>query len=500
MKRTIAIGISLAMLVSSPASRATNLVEAFQAALKSDPTYKQAEAQYTSDKSQIDIARAGVMPSLGLIASMDRSNSRTGYTSSIDNGYPGYSGTNGQNSFDERGYTLTLTQPIFDFQAFKQIAQAKASVQASAATYAAAGQTIIVRLAQAYFNVLEAQDILRYSEAQQKSLYRQYQVSRQRYNVGLDAITSLYKSQAAYDAAKAEYLSDENNLSNARESLREITGNYYPDLKTLENNFPLVSPSPMNINQWVKTALEQNLSLRAARFNVMAAQEAIKAAAAGNMPTLDANASIQDAYSRSRNQGEQGVKNVRSGELGVALDFPVYDGGLTNGNTEYSEAQYQLAIAQMETQYRATIADTRKAYLSVVSQISQVTADRQSIKSHVAALESIQAGYQAGTQTVLDVLQAQTDLFQAEQSYAQDRFAYLMNTLNLKLSAGILSPNDLESINRWLTATSVAPRTNKTVAAMPVARKQKATKKTTATKQRQATRSNKIQRVTSKKA
>lgn len=349
-------------------------------------------------------------------------------------------------------------------------------MQAAAATYSAAGQDLIIRLATAYFNVLQAQDILRYSDAQEKALYRQYQVSSQRYHVGLDPITSLYTSEAAYDAAKAAYLSDQNNLDNTREELREITGIYYPDLKTLAGDFPLVSPQPMNIDQWVKTALDQNLSLRAARFAVLAAQQNIKAVSAGNLPTLSATGSYQDANSRSLNSEMEGTQNVRTGALGLALNFPVYNGGLTNAQTSQAEAQYQLAIAQMEQQYRTTVANARKAFLSINSQISQVDADRQSVKSSRAALESTQAGYQAGTQTILDVLQAQSSLFSAEQNYTQDRFSYLLNTLILKQAAGILAPTDLANINRWLYAQDALPA-QPIVKDKPVAAKKLAVKK-----------------------
>lgn len=451
MKRIVIATLATFTIAASPVGFATNLVDAFSAALKNDPTYKQSAAQYASDKTQVSQARAGILPNIDLQANYGRVNSQTNFGGE----FPGAS-ANSKGSIIDSGYTLSVTQPLFDLAAFRQMAQAKAAVQQSAATYAASGQDLIIRLATAYFNVLEAQDILRFSEAQRKALYHQYEVSRQRYRVGLDAITSLYKSRAAYDAAKAEYLADENNLSNRREELRQITGVYYSDLRTLQNNFPLVSPKPENINQWVKTALEQNLALRATRFGVMAAQENIKVQSAGYLPTLDATGSISDDHQSNRS-GPSGTKDVRSGNIGVALDFPVYNGGLTGANTDKAEADYQVAIAQMENQYRSTVADTRKAYLSVVSQISQVEADKQSIKSHVAALDSIRAGYQAGTQTILDVLQAQSDLFSAEKDYTTDRFAYLLNTLKLKEAAGILSPNDLSNINKWLTAANVIP-------------------------------------------
>jgi outer membrane protein len=458
MKRILITTFSAIAVCMTPLTYATSLVDAFQAALQSDSSYKQSAAQYASDKTQIEQARAGVLPKIDLQANYSRMSSDTSYNGN----FPG-AGPNSKGTVLDRGFNLTVTQPLFDLAAFKQLAQAKATVQQSAATYAASGQALIIRLATAYFNVLEAQDILRFSEAQRNTLLHQYEVAQQRYRVGLDAITALYKSRAAYDAAKAEYLVDENNLSNRSEELREITGVYYSHLRTLKDDFPLISPNPKNINQWVKTALEQNLALRATRFGVMAAQENIKVQSAGYLPTLDATGSISDDHQKNMS-GPDGVKDNRSGNLGVALDFPVYNGGLTGANTDRAEAQYQLAIAQMEGQYRATVADTRKAYLSVLSQISQVEADRQSIKSNKAALDSIRAGYQAGTQTILDVLEAQKDLFSAEKDYARDRFAYLLNTLKLKQAAGTLSPNDLHNINGWLTAAdAVKPSAATTV-------------------------------------
>lgn len=451
--KKISLLIGLACVVSTTAY-AANLMDAFQAALNSDPIYKQAEATYNTNKALIPIARAGILPTIGLTGQVDRSKTQTNYGGAGE--YPG-AGANGSIALQTQEYTLTITQPIFNWAAFKQLQQAQAAVQQAAATYSAAGQDLIIRLATAYFNVLEAQDILRYSEAQQKALQRQAEVAHQRYQVGLDPITSFYKAEAAYDAARAQYLANQNDLENAQESLREITGSYYSDLKTLAHNFPLVSPSPMKINQWVKTSLDQNLNLRSARFGVLAAQQNIKVQSAGNKPTLNAIGQYGETNNRSLMNNEQGTQDNRTGLVGLQLNFPVYSGGITGANTQQAEAQYQLAIAQMEQTYRETVANTRKAFLSVNSQISQVEADRQSIKSHIAALNSIQAGYQAGTQTILDVLQAQSDLFNAETEYTQDRFAYLLNTLKLKEAAGILSPNDLSNINYWLSDSTSLP-------------------------------------------
>lgn len=470
MKRNALVAaLTLIALAVTPISQATSLLDAFQTAIGSDPVYKQAEDQYHSDETQIAQARAGVLPTIGLTASYNRQQTFTGYNNADypSATYPGTTYTYGVST-----YELSISQPIFDWQAFKQISQAKAAVQQSAATYAAAGQDLIIRLAQAYFNVLQAQDVLRYSEAQKKALYRQYEVSKERYHVGLDPITSLYKSQAAYDSARAEYLADQNNLSDMKEQLRQITGVYYTNLKTLEDNFPLVAPEPMNIEQWVKIAVEQNLQLRAARFGVLAAEENVGVQSSGDLPTLDATGSYQGTRSQAQTPGTAGAETTREGQMGVALNFPMYSGGIDGAKADQAKAQYQLAIAQMEQQYRATVANTRTYYLSVVSQISQVEADRQSIKSSAAALESISAGYQAGTQTILDVLEAQKDLFSAEKDYAQDRFAYLINTLNLKQAAGVLSPNDLRGINQWLTADKVpAPNATDMTASAPKIKK-----------------------------
>ncbi|MBX9706160.1 MAG: TolC family outer membrane protein [Gammaproteobacteria bacterium] len=465
MKRNALVAaLALVTLAITPASQATSLLDAFQTAITSDPVYKQADDQYQSDETQIAQARAGVLPTIGLTSSYNRQQTFTGYNNA---NFPGATASS-TTTYGVSTYDLSISQPIFDWQAFKQIAQAKAAVQQSAATYAYAGQDLIIRLAQAYFNVLQAQDVLRYSESQKKALYRQYEVSKERYHVGLDPITSLYKSQAAYDSARAEYLADQNNLADMREQLRQITGVYYTQLKTLEDNFPLVAPVPMNIEQWVKTAVEQNLQLRAARFGVLAAEENVGVQSSGNLPTLDATGSFQSTRTQNQIPGYAGAETTREGQLGVALNFPMYSGGIDGAKAAQAKAQYQLAIAQMEQQYRATVANTRTSYLSVVSQISQVEADRQSIKSSAAALESISAGYQAGTQTILDVLEAQKDLFSAEKDYAQDRFAYLINTLKLKEAAGVLSPNDLSGINQWLTADKVpAPNAADMTASAP---------------------------------
>ena len=244
-----------------------------------------------------------------------------------------------------------------------------------------------------------------------------------------------------------------NTLANDKEALREITGQLYPSLSRLKDNFPLVKPMPASIDAWTQAAEEQNLSLQAARYTAQAAKEYIKVQSAQGLPSLNLTGSYEDANGKRTDGGRSRVKTT---SVGVNLTYPIFKGGLYSSQTNTAMYNYETAAAQMDYTHRATVAKVRNAYLGVLAEISQIQADRQAIKSAKASLASYEAGYKVGTQTIVDVLQAQSKLYQNEQTYASDRFNYITDTFSLKQAAGILSTNDLSKINNWLTTTPMA--------------------------------------------
>jgi outer membrane protein len=453
MKNLTRLMIAAGIMSSVSLVSATNLSDVFQQAQTSDPTYKQAQATYLAAKTTIGQSRAALLPNLGLTGTWGSARTKTKTDTNF--GGQGLLATTTTVPTNSTDLTLTLTQPLFDWQALKTYEQVKLSVKQAAATYADAEQTLIMSTAKAYFGVLQQQGVLRYTASQRTALKRQLDVAQQRYRVGLDAVTAVYDARAQYDSMRATYIATENELANSKESLRQITGQLYPSLMGLKTNFPLVRPTPANINQWTYAAEQQNLGLLASRYAVQAAQQNIKAKFGQHLPTLGFTGSIdQSNTKRTKFKSNQATD---TSSYGLALTVPVFAGGGVNAQVNQAQYQYQGAVATMEAAHRAAIADTRQAYLGVIAEISQIQADRQAIKSARAALSSNQAGYKVGTQTILNVLTAQSTLYKAETTYAQDRFNYVINTLTLKQAVGTLSEADVTHVNEWLSNTAYRP-------------------------------------------
>lgn len=437
------------------------LLEVYKDAAQNDQIYKQAEAHFLSDKELLPKALSYLLPQFSIIGNgsenWDWGSNAGNYVNVMGN--PNHSST----KFLSYGYSLQATQTLFSWSTFSAYQGAHDSVNQAAATFAYAAQELMVRVAQAYFSVLQAQETLLYAKANQATLESQLNAAKQRYKVGLDAITAVYQAQAAYDSARAARLAQENALVSAKEDLRVITNKDYSDFSKLKENFPLIMPNPTNINIWMKAAVEKNFNLKASRYSVLVAQENIRAQEGAHYPVLNLKASYGTTIDQLQGGSlehspltpslvrlNSGTQTDTVGTLGLNLNFNAFNGGLISSNVRQAQAQSQLANAAMEQTYRQTIAGIRKYYLSVISTLSQVEADKQAVKSGQAALRNIKAGYKVGTQTMTDMLQQQGSLYQMQTTYAQDRFKYVLTTLQLKQAAGSLTIEDIIAINGWL--------------------------------------------------
>jgi outer membrane protein len=368
-----------------------------------------------------------------------------------------------------RGYsmTLNLSQTVFNYTQFKALSGASAVSKEADATLNAAAQDLMVRLAQAYFTVLKDEDNLIYTKANQAAYYKQYDQINQQYHVGLKTITDVYTAKASYDSATATYITAQTTLANDQENLRVITGNLYPSMASLSKRFPLITPKPANIEEWVDTAKNQNWSIRAAQLAAQAARENVKQQFGGHVPTV----SVQGAYNVAYNNNSTDVvaaggstlpteqlsptvaptkAHTRDASVTLNLGIPLFQGGQVVAQTNQARYNYQVAQQQLEQSIRNTINTTRQSYLGVIAGIPQIEADRQAIKSSISSLEGLRAGYHVGTQTLVDVLNQQQKVFQSQTRYATDRYAYVISLLQLKQAAGTLSDADIQAINAWL--------------------------------------------------
>ena len=420
-----------------PATATEGVLDIYRLATENDPGLKAADASRLAARETLPQARALLLPAVNLGADATRTwlNVHDGPDS----------------SFNSTGYTLSLSQPLYHRDYFVQLRQADSQVQQAETTYAAAAQSVITQVAEAYFNVLAAVDNLGFARAEKEAIGRQLEQTKQRFEVGLIAITDVHEAQARHDLAAAQEIAAINQVDLSREALRELTGVLHDDIAPLGEKLPLVKPEPADLEQWVRAAEQNNLQLIAAQQGLAIAREEIKRQESGHYPTLDLVGT--HAYSNAGG-GLTGKREFDNTAIGVQFNLPLYLGGAVSSRTRQAQHQYQAASDNLEAQRRSTSRTTRDAYLSVIAGISQVNALNQAVISNQSALEATEAGFEVGTRTIVDVLNAQQDLFGAQRDYSRARYDYIVNSLRLKQAAGSLSEEDLAQVDTWLTKTS----------------------------------------------
>lgn len=418
---------------------ATDLMGAYKLAQDSDPQYRQVAANKRAVEESRPQAYSQLMPSINMTADTYYNDQKTTVKSS--GGIPG-----GDFQYSTHGYDLNLRQPIFHWDRYLQIKQADYSIKQADAQLALAQQQLMVRVAEAYFNVLAAEDSLDFARAEKRALGRQLEQSKQRFDVGLTAITDVQEAQAGYDRAVAEEIAAENDIDNTREAIREITGQYIDNLEKLSGKMPLVKPEPADIDAWTDIALRENLNIIAAQKAVDQSREAVSIQRSGHYPTVD----MVTQYGYNTTGGRFGDTSNRSGSIGLELNVPLFSGGYVSSKTREAQQRLQEQLERLEQARRQAHRETRQSYLGVISGISQIKALNQAVISSETALEATQAGYEVGTRTAVDVVASERATFQAKRDYARARYNYLVNTLQLKLASGTLSMDDLAQINVWL--------------------------------------------------
>ena len=462
MRRTI----TLSMLFGSilPVLHAADLMDVYRQSLENDPTFKAAYSTFMAASESIPQARAGLLPQFGMSGQIG--GSQTDVSAGLFNIKEGY---------NNRTWRLSATQAIFNYQAWAQVQQAKASVKSAHATFNDAAQNLILRTAAAYLNVLYARDTLNFAEAKKRANKRQLDQATQRFNVGLDAITSVYDAQSAYDQATALVIASKNNEMNLNENLRKLTNHVYDQLAPLRNSsVPLISPEPNTPEEWIAAGIRQNYKLLAARYALQAARESIKVQNAGNWPVFSLlGNTVQTRNSGNGTDSTSGTINPitkqltksasnffipttqQTSNIAIAVNFPVFQGGLIESQTRQAQFDFQSSSEQMEKIYRDTVVDSRIAFNTIVDGISKIKADRQSVLSQQNTVESTDAQFLVGTRTMVDLVLAQQHLFEAQEQLAQDQYGYINSILNLKYLAGSLNTTDLQEINAWLANTRI---------------------------------------------
>jgi outer membrane protein len=412
------------------------LIDVYQAALQNDPQYLAAEAQYRAALEAKPQARSLLLPQVFLSGDVGRSDR------SIDGA---------DFDLDTQGWAISLNQSLYNAEFWTRLRQADSGIAQAEAGIAAERQALIVRVAEAYFAVLAAQDNLEFTEAEREAIARQLEQSQRRFEVGLIAITDVKESQARFDQSDAQVIEAQNLLDNAREQLATVIGRYPEELTRLSPDLPLVTPDPDDIDAWVEVALEQNFDLAAARFATEVAQREIAAQRSGHYPTLDLNAAYAD---RDDDQlfgtNVSASTDIEDASISIEARLPLYQGGRTSSLTSQAREEFQRAQELQEAQRRETIRQARASYLNAKADIARVRALGQALESTQTAAEATEAGFEVGTRTAVDVLLTLSNVFAAERDYASARYQYVLNSLRLRQAAGTLSIEELEAIGRWL--------------------------------------------------
>ncbi|RKF18450.1 outer membrane channel protein TolC [Alginatibacterium sediminis] len=414
---------------------ADDILQIYQLAKERDPLILQAKAQRDAQFERITETRAATLPQVGLTAGV--SYTEVGGSSAFSNGNAGVTGNIG---FSQNLYSQAL---------WTNLSLAEKAASQSDAEYGFQQQSLITRVSQAYFDVLRSLDALTFVRANKDASARQLEQTRQRFNVGLTAITDVHEAQAEYDRTVADEISAENNLSNSYEELREFTGVEHRDLSLLDTERFDPQPLAEERQVWVNQALDKNLNLNAQRIAKDIASEQIDLAQTGDGPSVDLTAALGSKYDAYRDsQSLDGSLN--NATVGVEFSLPLYTGGRVDSQVKQAQFSYVAASQALEQSYRSTQSELNSSLNNVAANIGAIKAFEQTVVSSESALEATEAGFEVGTRTIVDVQNATRSLFQSKQQLASARYDYILNMLALKLAAGTLTDDDVVTINSGL--------------------------------------------------
>ncbi|MGI9222317.1 MAG: TolC family outer membrane protein [Woeseiaceae bacterium] len=433
--------------------QAESLLEIYQQALQSDPRIHEAEARRLAALEAEPQARSLYLPQIDADASWTETDSSGTSIFEDATGLPVSIDTDTESELTQ--WQIGLRQTIFRWDQIVGIRRADKIVAKAEADREAAQQDLIIRVSQAYFNVLAAEDRLTSLHANRQAIARQLEQAKQRFEVGLIAITDVQESQAAYDQAVADEIGAKRVLATARNQMQEITGQYVNELSAPGDDLPLREPENAEID-WVDLSLSQNLALLASRLDEEIARDEISFRRTGHYPSIDLVASTGD-FDRNADRVVGGISTIAdsdgsSDSIGVQFNLPLFRGGGTRSRVKEAVYLHRASMQQLQRVTRETERQTRDAYLGVIAEKRRVEALDQSVTSSRTALEATQAGFEVGTRTIVDVLDSQFALYRAITLFYQARYDYLMNYLRLKQAAGDLQIQDLEAIDEFLVA------------------------------------------------
>ena len=421
-----------------------SLLDIYNEALVNDPTFKAAEYSYLADKELKVQGRAALLPSLTLSGSTNW------------NEY--YQNKELQQQYNSFSTSARVSQPLFRLDTWFQYRQSKSLTDAAEADFAFEQQNLLVRTAELYFGVLRAIDNLNAAISEEKAIKKQLDQAKQRFEVGLSAITGVQEAQLAYDLSKASRIRTEGSLYSARESLNALIGREIFSLNELGDGLLIELPTPNSKEKWVELALENNYQLKAAYLRKKAAKSSARSVASNHLPKIDIVGSQSESETNQFNyegfnidgQGIPVPSVTGRRNYSIQLSMPLFQGGAVNSRRKQAYSQYERANENTLFTERRIIQEVRSQFSNVLTLVANVNAQKQAVVSATSALEATQVGYKVGTRNVVDLLQAEKNLYSAEKNLANAKYDYILSNLKLSLASGTITPADIVKINNLL--------------------------------------------------
>lgn len=446
MRKRLPTLIAMLMCGLAPVSQAEDLLQIYDMAVVSSPALREAEQTLFATREVKPQAQALLLPSVSATGDLTYQN--------VDSSGRNATGSrvSRSESYDTQGLQAVVNQSVYNRGNWMTLKQSDNVIAQAEATYRNAQIDLMVKTTEAYFNVLRRADAVTVQDALLRANERQLEQSKQRFEVGLVAITDVNESQAAYDKSRADLINAKNLLNNAWELLRTIVGPIDVPLARLGDKLPLAPPEPNDIDTWATTALRGNFGIIAASEAASAAQKSIEIERSGHYPTVN----MQAGYDVSRTGAEFGT-DADTGFVGLSVNVPIFQGGAVTSRTRQAGFQFRAAQDRLDQVRRQVDQQVKDAFRGILTSIEDVKARQAAIVSARSALESTQAGLEVGTRTQVDVLNAQRNLFQAEFDYMDARYSYIINGVKLHQATSTLSRDVLEKGNAWLNPADLVP-------------------------------------------
>jgi len=436
MRLRVKLPLLLTALFATAPVSAADLMQVYREALANDAQYAAARATAEAGREKLPQGLAGLLPIIGVSANTTANNNDYFF---------------GNAQFNSRGYNVNLTQPLFRWQNFVQYNQSKLLVAQSEANFAQAQQDLILRVAQAYFDVLNAEENLLAVRANKTSIVQQLEQAKKNFEVGTATITDTHEAQSRFDLAVAQEIAADSDLEVKRHALRLIVGKDSGELSRLKPQAILAPPQPASMDQWVDAAEKDSFVVQAQQAAAEVAGQEVERARAGHYPTLDVVANYGDTAAGASQFGP-GSYDIVSRNIGLQLNIPIYQGGLVNSATREAAAHRTASQALLENARRTAALGARQSYLGVVNGIAQVHALEAALVSSQSALASNKLGYEVGVRINIDVLNAEQQVYSTQRDLAKARFDTLLAELRLKATVGALGEQDLQQVNTLFEA------------------------------------------------